>query len=103
MNLMTIIQGFGAGLVLVAIGVWAGWEWRWRKQIDDAYKHSQRRESYIAQLELALSDANDQCRSAYQIAERHGEKTNWPNFCAGLQNRSFDSTRSCIGLTTQAH
>ena len=31
-------------------------------------------------LQAALKDANDLCRSAYQVAKRNGRKTNWPAF-----------------------
>lgn len=32
-----------------------------------------------------LKDANDLCRSAFQIAERDGKDTNWPAFRAQLE------------------
>lgn len=38
----------------------------------------------IRQLVAALTDANDQCRSAMQIAQRSGEATNWPAFAYQL-------------------
>ena len=78
--MITTLETGTAGLVLVLLGAWAGWELRWRKQIDDAYKHAQRRESYIATLENAIAHANGLCRTAFQIAERNGEKTDWPGF-----------------------
>ena len=32
------------------------------------------------QLQIALKDANDLCRAAYQIAKRDGKNTNWKSF-----------------------
>jgi len=32
------------------------------------------------QVFAALKDANDLCRSAYQVAIREGRETNWPSF-----------------------
>lgn len=38
----------------------------------------------VRKLRTALKDANDLCRSAYQVAMREGHKTNWPAFRACL-------------------
>lgn len=62
LGMITELEIGMAGPVLVLLGAWAGWEWRWRKQIDDAYKHAQRRESYIAQLEHKLDLAEPRWR-----------------------------------------
>lgn len=34
----------------------------------------------VRKLRTALKDANDLCRSAYQVAVREGRETNWPAF-----------------------
>lgn len=34
----------------------------------------------VRKLRTALRDANDLCRSAYQVAVREGRETNWPAF-----------------------
>lgn len=34
----------------------------------------------VRKLRTALKDANDLCRSAYQVAIREGRETNWPAF-----------------------
>ncbi len=38
----------------------------------------------IKKLRYSLADANDLCRSAFQIAERGGAETDWPKFRAQL-------------------
>lgn len=62
-RMITELLSIGAaGLVLIALGAWAGWEWRWRRKIDEAYKAVQRRESYIARLEYKLDQFDDRWR-----------------------------------------
>lgn len=47
--------------------------------------HEEHSAGPLSQLREAMAEANEVCRSAYQIAARGGAETNWPAFKARLE------------------